>query len=414
MARTYSPKSVLRQLPLPLLRDFFSQQHVPTGTEWDALVENDTNALHLAWVNLPPADRARVEHMLRQVHELASEVGTQLLVREADARGHDIAACVGELEGHHARALWVLLNHPLAFHTARQLLAAQSPVGRFWNLTTDFDGRPARTDPASLQAFKSAVALLYREQGRGHRCTVEHYERDECVYLFAYVDDYVETHTSHDDRGTLRRTPLRPTFEVVFVYTRSAGTLDMYAKGDRRWRATLRDTFCEHILGCAVPAVEQGRRNYELNGLIDRTFPLSVDPPGGIMFADIKRMRVFHFRNSARRVTLEADPKRHRDVYDMLDEHFPADRFPRDELCVNQVTFAIRYVADGEDRERPLTFDVSFPDACNLKSLSPDQRAVGERCLREWGILCEPGDRDTDDGSDERDTGGPVDPSRAA
>jgi hypothetical protein len=71
-------------------------------------------------------------------------------------------------------------------------------VGRFWNLTTDFDGRPARTDPTSLQAFKSAVALLYREQGRGHRCTVEHYARDECLYLFAYVDDYVETHTAHD------------------------------------------------------------------------------------------------------------------------------------------------------------------------------------------------------------------------
>jgi hypothetical protein len=358
--------------------------------------------------------------MLREVHELASEAGTQLLVREADARGQDVAACVDELEGHHARALWVLIHCGPTFQTARQLLAAQSPVGRFWNLTTGFTGQPARTDPTNLHAFKSAVAALYREQARGLRCTVEDFTRDECLYLFAYVDDYVETHTAHDDRGTLRRTALRPTFEVVFVYTRSAGTLDMYAKGDRRWRATLRDTFCEHILGCAVPVVEQGRRTYELNGLIDRTFPLSVDPPGGIMSADIKRMRVFHWSNPARRVTLEPDPKRHRDVYDMLDEHFPVERFPRDQLCVNQVTFAIRHVADGEDRERPLTFDVSFPDACNLKSLSPDQRAVGERCLREWGILCEPGDRDEDDGGareggdSERDSGGPVDPGRAA
>lgn len=72
--------------PLPLLRAFLAQQHVPTSLAWGALVENDTNALHLAWVNMPPADRARVEHMLRQVHELTSEVGAQLLVREAGAR----------------------------------------------------------------------------------------------------------------------------------------------------------------------------------------------------------------------------------------------------------------------------------------------------------------------------------------
>lgn len=111
---------------------------------------SDSNEIDFAWVNLPPADRARFEHMLRQVHELASEAGTRLLVSEADA--------LGALEGHPTRALWVLLNHPLAFHTARKLLAAQSPVGRFWNLTTDFDGRPARTCKRSRAPWPSCTA----------------------------------------------------------------------------------------------------------------------------------------------------------------------------------------------------------------------------------------------------------------
>ena len=83
----------------------------------------------------------------------------------------------------------------------------------------------------------------------------------------------------------------------------------------------------------------------------------------------------------------------------MLDIHFPVERFPRNELLVNLVTFTVRHVPTGEECERPLTFDVSFPDGCNLKSLSLDHREVGEWCLRQWGILNDECDDDTDDES---------------
>src|SRR5207248_689505 len=143
-----------------------------------------------------------------------------------------------------------------AFHTARQILAAASPVGRFWNLTTGFGGQPYDASPRALTALRGAVAALYREQGRGHRCTVEHFERDGCLYAFLYLDDYTQTHTAHDAGGRLTRSPLRPAFEVVYVYTPDAGTLDMYARGDRRWRSALRDAFCEHVLHTTAPAAD--------------------------------------------------------------------------------------------------------------------------------------------------------------
>jgi hypothetical protein len=84
--------------------------------------------------------------------------------------------------------------------------------------------------------------------------------------------------------------------------------------------------------------------------------------------------------------------------------------FPRDELLANLVTFTVRHVPPGEDSERPLTFDVSFPDACNLKSLPHAQREVGEWCLRQWGILNEADDGDVSDGPDD----GIADEGRAA
>jgi hypothetical protein len=190
MARQYAPKAVLRHLPLHLIRAFLIQQGIattptgPTGPNWDALTDGDVNVLYAAWRQLPPGDREKVEMMLRQVHEMASEAGVRGLIAEVGVRGHNIADDLAPIEGHHAKALWVLIHHGPAFHVARQLLAAASPVGRFWNLTTGFSGEPYDASQTALHGLRDAVARLYREQGRGHRCTVEHYERDECLYVF--------------------------------------------------------------------------------------------------------------------------------------------------------------------------------------------------------------------------------------
>lgn len=395
MAHHYSPKSVLRHLPLDLVRAFLSQQHISTGDDWESLSEGDTPSLCRAWLALPPADCQQVELMLRHVHELASEAGVRAMIAEALHRGRDIAGFLEDVPGHEAKALWVLLNHPPAFHTARQLLAASAPAGRYWHLTTGFGGRAYDASRAAIQNLRVALSHLYREQARGQRCTIEEYDRADGLFLFVYLDDYATTHTTHNHLGKLVRAAVRPAFEVVYVYRPAAGTLDMYARGERRWRHALRDLFCEHILGCQPPPAPR-EREYRLNHLLDRAVPLPIDPPRGVLGVTIRSARIIDRREAARRVDLGANPDRARDVYDMLDAHFPADRFPRSELYLSQAVFAVSYRHGGEDRS--FTFQVTFPDACNLRSLPEDQRAVGEWCLRRWGILHEGGGTEPADG----------------
>lgn len=104
--------------------------------------------------------------------------------------------------------------------------------GRYWNLTGGFPGRPPDASPPALQEVRLAVARRYRaEQGRGRRCTVEEYPRDGVLYVSLFPDDHAQTHVGHDPRGTLRRTPVRPAFEVVYVYAPARGTLDLYTPG---------------------------------------------------------------------------------------------------------------------------------------------------------------------------------------
>jgi hypothetical protein len=388
VSRHYSPRAVLRHLPLELLRRFLDLNSIATSPAWDALVEGDTAAVYRAWLDLPPPAREQTEQMLRQVHEMASHPGIRALIAEAAFRGRDIADALDPIPGLHAKALWVLTHHPPVFHTARLLLSAASPVGKYWNLTTGFEATPFDASETALRTLRVQLARLYREQGRGQRCTVEDFERNGCLYLFVYLDDYTQTQTAHNDQNRLVRSPVRPAFEVVYVYHREAGTLDMYAQGDRRWRACLRDLFCEHVLRSDPPAVSPSRRSYELNGLLRPDFRLPVDPARGILSASVRRLRVVHAPNPKRRVTLDGNPDGGPgELQVMLDQHFPPAAFPRSELLVNGAAFQVTFQLPGEDADRSLTFEVSFPDACNLKSMPDDRREVGEWCLRRWGIL---------------------------
>jgi hypothetical protein len=57
---------------------------------------------------------------------MASEAGVRGMIAEAFHRKADIADALSAVDGHHAKVLWVLINHAPAFHAARQILAAAS------------------------------------------------------------------------------------------------------------------------------------------------------------------------------------------------------------------------------------------------------------------------------------------------
>ena len=53
---------------------------------------------------------------------------------------------------------------------------------------------------------------------------------------------------------------------------------------------------------------------------------------------------------------------------------------------VTQATLNFKFVHTGEGRQKPLTFDISFPNSSHLKSKREDLRVVAEKCLKQWGI----------------------------
>src|SRR5262249_46852413 len=152
---------------------------------------------------------------------------------------------------------------------------------------------------------------------------------------------------------------------------RQEGTLELFARGPKALKARLEGAFARIVLGHDLAAWNPGP-TYILNHLKDRHFSLATDPEDGVT-ARVKRMRL-SFKNSSRRVTLEADPDGEPDdIYRMLEEVIDRDRVPPSAFNVTLVTFVFEF--GGVDGRRPgsMAFDVASPDSCSLRNQRPER-----------------------------------------
>ncbi|OWK41023.1 hypothetical protein [Fimbriiglobus ruber] len=387
MVRPYDPRSFLRHVPFPLLRTFFATQNIPLGIDWSHLEDGDVEPVFQVWIDLPPGDRERAEQMFRNIHDLADAVGTRMLVEEIYFQRFNPLP-ENPAYGPHAVALQTLLTYPFLFHQVLQIRHADLLPGRYWHRVPGLLGRVPDAGPHACQRLKLALANYFRlEQGRGHRVTVEYYPRpDGTHYYFCFPDDYTQTHVGHDLRGTLRRSPVRPAFELVYVFDPATGVLEMYAPGTKAIRAALETVFCGTLLDAQPPDEVPYNPAYQLDRLLDGAVPFATDPEDAVREVRVKKLRV-SFTRCRRRAVLEGDPEAPpEDVFAMLGDQFPADRYPRGQMHVTQATFALCYRPTGGGRDRTLTFDVTYPNGCTLKNRPDDQRALGEKYLRRWGI----------------------------
>ena len=86
-------------------------------------------------------------------------------------------------------------------------------------------------------------------------------------------------------------------------------------------------------------------------------------------------------------VEIKADPKASpNDIYRKFERWLRAENVTAEGAKVLSAQIAMRFRHDGPGRAPTLRFSVSAPNSSNLKSKPDEQRAVGERCLRRWGV----------------------------
>jgi len=389
MVQQFNPKRVLRQISNPLLKEFFERQGHPLDVDWDRLRNTQVDDIFDAWQRLPDAQRKAVEIAFHDVHEMADEDGTRVIIEEGQYHGEDLAPLLEPMESRYDKALWTFMNRPAVWDAAVRFAKADSlSGGRSWSKRGNV---PAKNGPMfdadTLLAFQEAVSAFYRDrQGRGHHCKVEYFPRGrDHHYFFVYLSDYADTYINFDDAGHFQRTPERRAFEIVFAYDSASSTLEMYAKGGKKVIEPLQQMFSRIILGAPLEPEEPGVQAYQLNGLMERDFAFPTDPEDGIEDVVLRSLRLSILGRRRGRITLEPDPNDGRDrIYEMLEDDLNRRRLPKSILHVTKAT--LNFKLNGNGHGRSLTFNITYPNGCDLKSKRDDQRLLGEKYLKRWGI----------------------------
>ena len=387
MSRQYSPRAFFRHAPNELLARYFRDQELLGDLDFGQLQEGNPAPLFEAWLELPATRRETMEADFRSIFEMACEKGVEAIIDEATF--HLREACqtftswLASLNNHYEQAFATFLDHPRFWNGATRFYHADT-LTSYWRKRKNLPQVPAHCDESSLTQLAQLIRdYFHRTDGKGQNCVVEPLRRNDLDYFFAYPEDYAQRSIEWVDNEFKPR-PHNPAFEVIFVYSQQAGTLDLHHGGNRKAIEALQRFFAEAILKQLELVPDQNdERVYDLNPLRDRHFAFSYQPGAGIEDVRVRKVRLSSWHNLGDRLTLEADCRRNREaVYDLLDQISRC--LALQAYHVTQVELVATLNTAPDKPGKPIPIRITYPNSCSLKYDETD--LVLRRLLEQSGI----------------------------
>jgi hypothetical protein len=409
MAHDYTPRVFFRQTPNTLLEVYFRRRAAASGADWEALraaapdpalgpwqalakvdwstlAVKDVEPVHTAWQGLPKSEREESESDFRAIYDMADGDGVRVIIEEGHFHKKDLGPELDAIEGHHAKVMHVFLNHPRIFRVARQMDHADHMDRRYRRKRNDLPkNQPDITLPARAALEQSLEAYYWQKEGRGQNCHVDLYLRaNRYHYFFAYPEDYAGTFIGYDSTGKFVRRAQQPAFDVVFVFDPIDGTLELFARGDKKLKQDLQELFGRTILHEEIGPEKRNSNPYDLSGLKRRDFTFTPQAGDGLTAVRVKNLRLRIKGNSRRRITVEGDIRSNPlDVYDVMKDTLDEKKLPITNVDVDHASLEAEFaVLNGRPVRVP--FGIS-ENSCNLKD-APEHLIIKE-CLKRSGII---------------------------
>jgi hypothetical protein len=385
MPRQYSPRTFLRKTPNTLLKQYFAGQGALGNIDFDKLGETEVEPIMAAMEALPMRQGMLIEEEFRQVYDLSCELGTRVLLEEAEFHGLGLADMLGPMDSHYERALWMFLNHRNVFDVAGDL-AGMDRVGS-WRRREVGEGLNPAIDKKDLGNLAAGLIEFYKTQGRGYHCHIDNYLRrnPERHCYFAYPEDYATNDMELNENAEFVRRPRKPAFEVIFVYRPESGMLETNARGNKKEVDKLLGIFCRTILGLDGLPDREGAR-YELSPLKNRDVDLHTDPKDGIDGVSVRMLRFDVPGIGNRRITFETSSSNDgKAIYKLIDAALAKQNLSLENLIVAKAKLQLKFAGEDGKKGKSLTFEMSIPNRCSLKDDPPDQTA--KEYIEKWGLV---------------------------
>ena len=381
----FSIPTVFKSVPQKLLAEFFeSYGHQALVELCCAPGPVDSEQVLLTMEKLDPEQYDALEAGLHEVCDLACESGTNALIEAAFESGHfDFASELPDGGWYH-KAMWCLVHHKSIF--VKALLIHEIGGYSFWRKRTDLPQRPLPIDDQIRNDIRNGIiGVFMRSQGRGKNASVFSVSRKGIDYLVVYLDDFLMDLQFHDEHGQLTSGSVRPTFQVVFAFNPSEGSLEVYApKVPAKVKFELEQVFAQIVLNLELPPWNR-KAVYELDQLKDRGFSLATDPEDAIRIR-ICKMRLSSL-TSQRRIVLDAgNAGKSDDVHEMMEDYLDAKEFPKSQFHITQATLRFEFLPLPGRKSGSATFDVTWPNTCGLRDQRPERVTIIQKYLKRCKI----------------------------
>jgi hypothetical protein len=372
VGRHYSTREVFRQMPNALLARYFGVHGLLGHLDFEAMNETRPEELLAAWLQLPDFRRNEMDAELREIFELSCEKGFHAIRDEAEwhlaadpfARVEFVEK-LASLSNHFERAMVTFLDHRQFWRGATRFYHADTLP--YWRKRKNLPHIAAAVGDASLHELANLISdYFHRSEGRGKNCMVEPFRRGALDYFFAYPEDYSQQSIEWVN-GEFGRRPHNPAFEVIYVYSREEGSLDVNCRGSYKAIEPLQRMFATAILKLSeLPPDAKDHRIYDLNPLRERNFSFVYAVGSGIEELAVKKLRLSSTIKKGDRITVEADALNgSAGIYDLLDQMRRG--VPLDLYHVTQVELAASVVTDSNKPPKTLTIRITHPNSCSLK-----------------------------------------------
>lgn len=375
MARDFSPITFFQRTPNALLGRYFHEKHgVLDEINFDGLEETGSaaEAVFQAFSALADGKQAEIEAECQEIEQMASYAGVNALIDEATDfhKNAGFPEAINEWDSFHGKVMWTFLEHPNYWAGATSNLYAENIPDASWNKRNDLPHLPPHVEQEDTERLEDALSHFFRKKGgHGRHCKVDVFRKGKKENFFAQLSDFGQADPEWEGDRLNPRARV-PSFEIIFVYTQSEGSLDIHAPGNTKYVEDLQQIFADTILGLdELDEFEKDNKAYELDELADREFEFQKPPESGILSAVIKRLRLSLIGGGKRKVAVEADTKHNpKAVYDLM------DRLKLPPFHVTQAEIKVTFLAPiPGTRSRTRTFRISHPAWCNLRHVGRDK-----------------------------------------
>ncbi len=366
MAAQYSHMQFFRHVPNAQLAAYFESKDIDLGinfTEEKGKKKKKKEEIFQAFTALPEDQQANIEAEFQDVNAMACEGGVAALIDEADFHQDEgFIESISEIDGFHAKVMWAFLEKKNYWKGATMFLHADNVSSSYWKKRNDLSSVPPHVEDDDIKALAKAISdYFHTTQGRGRNCKVEPYRRNSKEYFFAYPEDFGQSGVEWIS-DSLKTRARHPAFEIIFVYSETEGSLDIYAPKNTKAVPELQKLFAKIIL--KLDTLKDGsidKRIYDLEPLADSDFEFKIEPETGIVGIEVTQLRLTLKHGSRRRIVLEADTKNNpKAVYDLLKEINPPV------YLITQVRLKVTFEAPTGKRVKTKTFNITYPNSCAL------------------------------------------------